>query len=101
MRRSPARMPRGGPPGGENAPQPLLLNGVREGAVIKRVPGQDFAILPLESSGGEGGRWWFLNGEPLTARGTLLSLKLDKAGDYQLVVMDEAGQVAAVQFTVQ
>lgn len=89
------------PPRDENAPPPLLLNGVREGAVIKRVPGQDFAILPLQSSGGEGGRWWFLNGEPLTARGTLLSLKLDKAGDYQLVVMDEAGQVAAVQFTVQ
>ncbi len=89
------------PPRDDNAPPPLLLSGVREGAVIKRVPGQTFALLPLQSSGGEGERWWFLNGEPLTMHTSLLNLRLDKAGEYQLLVMDDAGQVATVQFTVQ
>ncbi|WP_342324034.1 peptidoglycan glycosyltransferase PbpC [Kosakonia sp. BYX6] len=89
------------PPRDDNAPPPLLLSGVREGAVIKRVPGQAFALLPLQSSGGEGGRWWFLNGEPLSAHSHLLSLKLDKSGEYQLLVMDDAGQVATVHFVVQ
>lgn len=69
--------------------------------MIKRVPGQAFALLPLQSSGGEGERWWFLNGEPLTMHTSLLNLRLDKAGEYQLLVMDDAGQVATVQFTVQ
>lgn len=89
------------PPRNDNAPPPLLLSGVREGAVIKRIPGQAFVLLPVQSSGGEGGRWWFLNGEPLSPHENLLSLKLDKTGEYQLLVMDDAGQVAAVQFTVQ
>ncbi|WLI75911.1 peptidoglycan glycosyltransferase PbpC [Kosakonia sp. H02] len=89
------------PPREENAPPPLLLSGVRDGAVIKRVPGAASAVLPLQSNGGTGGRWWFLNGEPLSAHGSVLSLKLDKSGEYQLLVMDDAGQVAAVQFAVQ
>nr|WP_088238213.1 peptidoglycan glycosyltransferase PbpC [Kosakonia oryzendophytica] len=89
------------PPRNDNAPPPLLLSGVREGAVIKRIPGQSFVLLPVQSSGGEGGRWWFLNGEPLSPHENLFSLKLDKTGEYQLLVMDDAGQVAAVQFTVQ
>nr|WP_090124580.1 peptidoglycan glycosyltransferase PbpC [Kosakonia arachidis] len=98
--RLPAADPRC-PPRDDNAPPPLLLSGVREGAVIKRVPGQGFALLPLQSSGGEGERWWFLNGEPLTMHTSLLNLRLDKTGEYQLLVMDETGQVATVQFTVQ
>ncbi|TCC14253.1 penicillin-binding protein 1C [Kosakonia quasisacchari] len=89
------------PPRDDNAPPPLLLSGVREGAVIKRIPGQAFALLPLQSSGGEGGRWWFLNGEPLASHSTLLSLKLDKSGEYQILVMDDAGLIASVQFAVQ
>ncbi|NUL37142.1 peptidoglycan glycosyltransferase PbpC [Kosakonia sacchari] len=89
------------PPRDDNAPPPLLLSGVREGAVIKRIPGQAFALLPLQSSGGEGSRWWFLNGEPLASHNNLLSLKLDKSGEYQLLVMDDAGQIATVQFAVQ
>jgi len=89
------------PPQDENAPPPLLLSGVREGGVIKRLPGQSVVTLPVLASGGEGSRWWFLNGEPLTTHSALLSLKLEKPGEYQLLVMDTAGQVQAVQFAVQ
>jgi penicillin-binding protein 1C len=69
--------------------------------VIKRLPGRSQATLPLQAIGGEGRRWWFLNGEPLDGHDRILSLNLDKSGEYQLLVMDDAGQVAAVEFAVQ
>jgi membrane carboxypeptidase/penicillin-binding protein PbpC len=34
------------------------------GAVIKRLPGTARVMLALQTTGGEGRRWWFLNGEP-------------------------------------
>ncbi|EHF3973894.1 hypothetical protein J0Z00_004366, partial [Salmonella enterica subsp. enterica serovar Newport] len=40
----------------------------------------------------------FLNGEPVNGANNRLSLLLNIAGRYQLVVMDESGQVAAVNF---
>ncbi|MGK9173323.1 peptidoglycan glycosyltransferase PbpC [Yokenella regensburgei] len=89
------------PPQDENAPPPLVLSGIREGGVIKRVPGQTLVTLPVLASGGQGSRWWFLNGEPLSTHAGLLSLKIDTSGEYQLLVMDDVGQVQAVQFAVQ
>ncbi|WP_228712568.1 hypothetical protein [Klebsiella pneumoniae] len=47
---------------------PLVLSGIRDGAVIKRLPGEARVMLP-QTSGGEGRRWWFINGEPLEAAG--------------------------------
>jgi penicillin-binding protein 1C len=80
---------------------PLTLSGVRDGAIIKRLPGEKQAALALQTYGGEGRRWWFINGEPTENTGANVTLSLDKAGDYQLVVMDEAGQVVALSFTLQ
>ncbi|VTM46667.1 Penicillin-insensitive transglycosylase [Klebsiella pneumoniae] len=71
------------------------------GPVIKRLPGEARVMLPLQTSGGEGRRWWFINGEPLEAAGARTTLTLDKPGEWQLVVMDEAGQTAAASFTLQ
>lgn len=89
------------PPRDDNAPPPLLLSGIRDGTVIRRLPGQSQATLPLQAIGGEGLRWWFLNGEPLDTHAQNFSLNLDKTGQYQLLVMDDAGQVAALEFAVQ
>ncbi|VTM74802.1 Penicillin-binding protein 1A [Raoultella planticola] len=47
---------------------PLVLSGVREGAVIKRLPGTTRVMLALQTTGGEGRRWWFINGEPQDRR---------------------------------
>ncbi len=58
-------------------------------------------MLPLQTTGGVGRRWWFLNGEPLTAEGASAILNLERPDSYQLVVMDEAGQIVAANFTVQ
>lgn len=77
-----------------------MLSGIRDGAVIKRLPGEARVMLPLQTSGGEGRRWWFINGEPLEAAGARTTLMLDKPGEWQLVVMDEAGQTAAASFTL-
>jgi penicillin-binding protein 1C len=89
------------PPLNQDFPTPLILSGIQDGAVIKRLPGEPRVSLPLRVSGSSGEHWWFLNGEPLDAQGRAYTLKLENAGEYQLLVMDEAGQVATVRFTLQ
>ena len=89
------------PPLGVQDAAPLVLSGVRDGAVIRRLPGEGRAPLVLQTSGGEGRRWWFVNGEPQQAEGPTLTLELQQAGEYQLVVMDDGGQTAAARFTLQ
>ena len=86
---------------GQDASLPLQLTGVRDGAIVKRLPGSALASLPVQTSGGTGDRWWFLNGERLDERGRRLTLRLATKGDYQLLVMDDAGQVATVRFSLQ
>ncbi|MDW2642461.1 peptidoglycan glycosyltransferase PbpC [Citrobacter sp. HN-141] len=89
------------PPLGQDAILPLQLTGVRDGAIVKRLPGMQQASLPVQTSGGTGERWWFLNGERLDDRGRHLTLRLTVKGDYQLLVMDDAGQMATVRFSLQ
>lgn len=88
-------------PLGQNPGLPLQLTGLRDGAIVKRLPGSPEASLPVQTSGGTGDRWWFLNGQRLDERGRHLTLRLTAKGDYQLLVMDDAGQVATVRFSVQ
>ena len=80
---------------------PLMLSGIREDAVIRRLPGEPNAKIVLQASGGEGRRWWFLNGEPQTSAGDSLTLTLTNPTRYQLMVMDETGQTSVVNFTLQ
>ncbi|MET6678788.1 peptidoglycan glycosyltransferase PbpC [Citrobacter amalonaticus] len=89
------------PPHGQDPALPLLLAGVRDGAIVKRLPGATEVSVTLQSSGGAGVRWWFLNGEPLQERERSITLRLREKGDYQLLAMDESGQVATVRFTLQ
>nr|WP_318384724.1 peptidoglycan glycosyltransferase PbpC [uncultured Enterobacter sp.] len=89
------------PPQQQDSPPPLLLTGIRDGAVIKRLPGETHASLPLQAAGGAGERWWFVNGEPLATHDRAISLKLDTPGAVQLLVMDGVGQTVTVQFVVQ
>ncbi len=89
------------PPQQKDEVTPLLLLGVREGAILKRLPGELRLALRLSAQGGQGERWWFLNGEPVSGKGNGIALNLDKVGTYQVLVLDEAGQIAAAHFTLQ
>ncbi|WBM71679.1 peptidoglycan glycosyltransferase PbpC [Buttiauxella sp. WJP83] len=89
------------PPQQKDEVTPLLLLGVREGAILKRLPGELSLALRLSTQGGQGDRWWFLNGEPMSEKQNGIALNLDKPGKYQVLVLDEAGQIAAAHFTLQ
>lgn len=89
------------PPIQKDEVTPLLLLGVREGAILKRLPGQAQLPLRLSSQGGQGERWWFLNGEPVGDHSSGVAMSLDKPGPYQVLVLDEAGQVATASFMLR
>lgn len=89
------------PPQQKDEVTPLLLLGVREGAILKRLPGELRLALRLSAQGGQGKRWWFLNGEPVGDNSNGIALDLDKPGAYQVLALDEAGQIAAAHFTLK
>lgn len=80
---------------------PLLLLGGREGAILKRLPGRSRLQLRLMSQGGQGERWWFLNGDMVEGSRDSVAFTLEKPGRYQILVLDEGGQIAAASFTLQ
>lgn len=82
---------------------PLLISGVRDGEVLQRLPGKTSLDLRLVTQGGQGQKWWFLNGEQVSSteqNGSIL-LTLEKSGNYQISVLDLSGQVTALNFRVK
>lgn len=57
----------------------------------------------LMTQGGQGQQWWFLNGEQIqeTEHNGSVLLTFDKAGNYQISVLDLGGQVTSVNFKVK
>ncbi|PHM73597.1 peptidoglycan glycosyltransferase PbpC [Xenorhabdus kozodoii] len=82
---------------------PLLIIGVREGDVLKRIPGKMNLDLRLTTQGGSGKQWWFLNGEQVavTENNQSWNRTLSQSGKYQLSVLDLAGQVSSINFVVK
>ncbi len=92
------------PPLAQGDTPPMIITGVINGQRMQPLPGKAVLTLLAKAQGGRGEqRWWFLNGEPVerSADKGGVSLTLNKPGQYQLVVMDEAGQLASVSFTRQ
>ncbi|HHL2500868.1 TPA: peptidoglycan glycosyltransferase PbpC [Yersinia enterocolitica] len=91
------------PPQGGMDVAPLLILGIRDGAVVKRLPGQTHLDLRLEAQGGGGQHWWFLNGEQVavTENNQTWIQTLSMPGRYQLAVLDESGLVSNVLFRVE
>ena len=82
---------------------PLSIAGVREGDRLRRpAASQALLRLALTTLGGEGRRWWFINGAPLGDSLPLevFSTTLEHVGRYELSVLDESGQTARVEFSV-
>ncbi|CAM3732028.1 penicillin-binding protein 1C [Rouxiella silvae] len=90
------------PPLSKPAISPLLLIGVRQNAILKPLPGKNSLDLRIESQGGAGQRWWFLNGEQVETAGSNRTFQttLSQPGHYQLSVLDESSQVSTLDFTV-
>ncbi|CFR10716.1 penicillin-binding protein 1C [Yersinia frederiksenii] len=87
-------------PQGDVNVAPLLILGIRNGAVVKRLPGQQHLDLRLAVQGGRGQHWWFLNGEQvaITENSQSWVQTLSLPGSYQLNVLDESGLVSNLVF---
>lgn len=88
------------PPLQQQVVAPLLLLGVNDGAILRRLPGQHAVALRVSAQGGSGQRWWFLNGQ-LVGEGDSLLQTLVQPGRFQLSVLDEGGQVALKAFRLE
>ena len=106
IERREARMPAAStqcPPPPLNTLTPLSIVGVRDGDRLRR-PAASQAVLRLALSalGGDGRRWWFINGAPIgnSAQPEVFNTPLEQPGRYELSVLDESGQTARVEFSV-
>lgn len=91
------------PPPALNSVTALSIVGVREGDRLRRPAASQASLrLTLTALGGDGRRWWFLNGTPLRDSGhqEALNTTLEQPGRYELSVLDESGQTARVEFSV-
>ena len=91
------------PPPALNSVTALSIVGVREGDRLRRPAASQASLrLTLTALGGDGRRWWFLNGTPLGDSGDqeALNTTLEQPGRYELSVLDESGQTARVEFSV-
>jgi len=91
------------PPQGEPLAAPLSIVGVRHGDRLRRPAGSAEPLrLRLSALGGSGRRWWFVDGQPVaeTAAEAMFNQAFGRNGQYQLSVLDESGQTARLEFTV-
>lgn len=91
------------PPQGLSLAAPLSIVGLREGDQLRLPAGSQQGLrLSLSTLGGNGRRWWFIDGEPAGDSESQANWThvFAKAGRYQLSVLDESGQTARVDFSV-
>lgn len=106
VERREARLPKAStqcPPAALHSVTPLSIVGVRDGDRLRQPAASVQALrLTVSALGGDGRRWWFLNGAPLgdSAHQDSLSTTLEQRGRYELSVLDEGGQTARVGFSV-
>lgn len=81
----------------------LRIVGVSDGDLLRLPAGRTGGVpLVLQGEGGVGRRWWFHNGARLaeTPVGEPLPWVVETPGEHELGVIDEAGNVARVGFSV-
>jgi penicillin-binding protein 1C len=92
------------PPLEENSPSgPLIIKNVKNDTIFAFSETKEELIPKINSQGGRGARWWFLNGELIAKNeeSEFLNYKFVKEGKYQLVVIDESGQSDKTEFIVK
>ncbi len=102
LQRLPAASPQCAPQGSIDV-APLLILGIRDGAILKRLPGHNSLDLRLAAQGGQGQHWWFLDGEQVavTENNQSWVQTLSIPGRHQLNLLDESGMVSNLLFRVE
>ncbi|MFK3910126.1 peptidoglycan glycosyltransferase PbpC [Pseudomonas monteilii] len=83
---------------------PLSIVGIRPADQLRRPAASGEPLrLRVSALGGDGQRWWFLNGGQVgeTAGQEELMVALTRAGSFELSVLDDSGQTARVAFEVR
>lgn len=81
----------------------LQIVGVNSGDRLQTPAGRQTELrLQFSVQGGGAQHWWYLNGVPVgrSENGQNFDYSFDKAGVYQLSVLDEQGQTGTVQFSI-
>lgn len=81
----------------------IVITGVKPDAVLSSTSDStDLPTIVLETLGGIGRQFWYLNGTPVatTHKGQTVNHTLSRAGRFQLAVVDEAGNADQVNFDV-
>lgn len=93
------------PPLGEEQLSPLLITGIVPNQVFRALPNQQDFSVAINSQGGRGKRWWFLDGDLLAETDYPTSIKLalsiNDKGHHHLLLLDESGQVDRIYFQIQ
>lgn len=91
------------PPQQQNLAELPIILGVQPNAHLQK-PKSNKEALTLEFTvqGGAGKKWWFLNGQSIgqTEEGQVLSYIIQETGQYQISILDELGQTAKLDFSV-
>jgi penicillin-binding protein 1C len=83
---------------------PLSIVGIRPADQLRRPAASGEPLrLRVSALGGDGQRWWFLNGGQVgeTAGQEELMVALTRVGSFELSVLDDSGQTARVAFEVR
>ncbi|RKS86848.1 penicillin-binding protein 1C [Orbus hercynius] len=90
---------------GDNQSFPLLITGIRANEVLRALPNQAQITMTLNSQGGNGTRWWFLDGnlmtETISNTAFTVTLNVNDKGRHDLLLLDESGQIDRIYFHIQ
>lgn len=94
-------------PWSPDCPQPstvgsLKLMGLRNGSRLRVAPGQNEVVVTLDAVGGSGQHYWLLDGQQKAAADSRKkqSFHLTAQGAHSITVMDAAGHVDSIGFTL-
>lgn len=83
-------------------PQPIQIQGIENGSIIRRHQlSNDQHQMTLRVIGGQPDWYWFLNGELQDQNGNQLTVDGSNKGSYHISVMDQAGMTDRIEFRVQ
>ncbi len=88
---------------GQDIFAPLIIIGLMNEQIVKPLPNHSEVTISLSHQGGFGRKWYFLDGQ-LSAeveQNEKFSLSLSNKGRHNLLLLDESGQIARLNFTLQ